>query len=150
MSSPAPSGTSTPVPGGTLKRKAESQTPSSTPGPRKRQKTASPTPSGTAAQASTPSSSQPKPQANPLAKKKKTELFPGCLTQEMVVSYLREREAKGLKTQTKDAIERFKPMWVGAGTNAAKEGADVRNKELLTHWIKKVANLADGSWLTLR
>lgn len=150
MSSPAPSGASTPVPGGTLKRKAESQSGSSTPGPRKRQKTASPTPSGSAAQAPTPSNSQPNPQANPPSKKKKTELFPGCLTQEMVVTYLREREAKGLKTQTKDAIERFKPMWAGAGTSAAKEGADVRNKELLTHWIKKVANLVDGTWLTLR
>lgn len=147
MSSPAPSGAATPVPGVSLKRKAESQTPTS--GPHKKQKTASPTPSGTA-QAATPSNSQPKPREHPPSKKKKTELFPGCLTQEMVVNYLREREAKGLKTQTKDAIERFKPMWVGAGASGAKEGVDVRNKDLLTHWIKKVANLGEGNWLTLR
>jgi hypothetical protein len=32
----------------------------------------------------------------------------------MVVNYLKEREGKGLKTQTKDVIARFKYMWDGA------------------------------------
>jgi hypothetical protein len=68
----------------------------------------------------------------------------------MVVNYLKEREALGLKTQTKDAIEKFKPMWMGAGQGPPREGIDIRNKDLLTHWIKRVANLGEGNWLTLR
>ncbi|PVF96349.1 hypothetical protein CPB86DRAFT_737053 [Serendipita vermifera] len=138
MTSPAPSGTATPV-AGAVKRKAETQ-PSNGQHPKK-QKTASPTPTAP----TTPTVSTPASTSQPPTKKKKIELFPGCLTQEMVLNYLKEREAKGLKTQTKDAIEKFKPMWAGT-----TEGVDIRNKDLLTHWIRKVANLRDGTWLTLR
>jgi hypothetical protein len=144
MTSPAPSGTATPV-AGAVKRKAEAQ-PNNGQQHTKKQKTASPT----ATAPTTPTVSTPVSTSQPPMKKKKIELFPGCLTQEMVVNYLKEREAKGLKTQTKDVIEKFKPMWAGTTANGGREGVDIRNRDLLTHWIKKVANLKDGTWLTLR
>lgn len=134
MSTPLASGASTPVGSAPVKRKADSQSS----GPTKKQKTDSPTSGGEV-------------QPPPVMKKKKIEPFPGCLTQDMVVNYLKEREGKGLKTQTKDAIARFKNMWDGANAaGGAKEGVDIRNKELLIHWIKKVADLTEGNWLSLR
>jgi hypothetical protein len=136
MSTPLVSGTSTPIVTAPIKRKADSQGS----GPTKKQKTDSPNSSGEA---------QPPPPPV-VVKKKKIEPFPGCLTQEMVVNYLKEREGKGLKTQTKDAIARFKHMWDGANATGGKEGVDIRNKELLIHWIKKVADLTEGNWLSLR
>lgn len=120
--------------------------------PRKKKSVSPPTPAVANAAASNPkkrkagddgnATATPLP-ATPAPKKKKIETFDGCLSMEMVVEYLKDRESRHLKTQTKDAIERFKPMWAGPG-------GDSRNKELLTHWIKKVANLGEGNWLTLR
>lgn len=151
MGTPLASGTSTPVGNGPIKRKADAQ-PGGGSGITKKQKTSSPTLSAPTMSPARPSSSAPAtpiPPAPPM-KKKKIEPFPGCLTQDMVVSYLKERQNQGLRTQTKDAIDRFKPMWVGAASGPPKEGVDIRNKELLIHWIKKVADLTEGNWLSLR
>ncbi|KAG8802855.1 hypothetical protein FRC17_006326 [Serendipita sp. 399] len=147
--SPSASGTSTPVVGAqALKRKAPNQGGET---PFKRQRTASPPDNPSQKASSTPSTSTPAPQAQ----KSKSKLekphadFPGCLTKEMVVNYLQEREAQGLKTRTKDAIEKFKPMWATA-KSGPKEGVDERNKDLLIYWIQKVANLEGEKGLVLR
>lgn len=68
----------------------------------------------------------------------------------MVYNFLKEREMQGLKTTTKDPIDRFKHMWSGAKNGIAKEGVDVRNKELLAYWVRNVANLSKENGLVLK
>lgn len=150
---PSASGSSTPTAsgGGAIKRKTGPAGPSGgEEGPHKRQRTASPTDNAARKKpAATPTPSGTGSGLQSLGATPPHE-FPGCLTREMVYNFLKEREMQGLKTTTKDPIDRFKHMWSGAKNGIAKEGVDVRNKELLAYWVRNVANLSKENGLVLK